>query len=160
MSYSASTATIVRIPYLSSLSNKSDFLHATTDVAIWSACETGLAITAASTATLRPLFRTFLSRRHLFGNSLAGRQAQSSPWPRPGPGPHTAGYIRRHSEGGVIDPESGFGTNPRDKHIATATSEVDLEEPNRTVLDSRGSSRSDTRMIGVRNHVVNLMRGS
>jgi len=35
MNYSASTATIVRFPYVSTLSNKADFLYATVDVAIW-----------------------------------------------------------------------------------------------------------------------------
>lgn len=34
-----------------------DFLYATTDIAIWSCTEQGLAITAGSLATLRPLFR-------------------------------------------------------------------------------------------------------
>jgi hypothetical protein len=67
----ASTATIVRIPYLSSLSNMADFLYATTDVAIWSACETGLCIVAASGATLRPLFREM--------NILGTAQGKSQP---------------------------------------------------------------------------------
>lgn len=47
------------MPYIHNLRNQEDFLYATTDVAIWSCCETGLAITAASCATLRPLFRSW-----------------------------------------------------------------------------------------------------
>ena len=59
-SYRASTATIARIPYVKSLNNTSDFLYATTEVAIWSMVELGLGMTAANCAVLRPLFRRFL----------------------------------------------------------------------------------------------------
>ncbi|KAF2097386.1 hypothetical protein NA57DRAFT_77643 [Rhizodiscina lignyota] len=58
----ASTATIVRVPYLVSLTQTEDFLFATVDVAIWSGVEPGIGITAVSLATLRPLFRSCLSR--------------------------------------------------------------------------------------------------
>ncbi|KAK8065487.1 hypothetical protein PG997_012234 [Apiospora hydei] len=51
-------ATIVRFPYLHSLTDVGDFLYSTSDVAIWSTVETGIAITTAGFATLRPLFRT------------------------------------------------------------------------------------------------------
>lgn len=57
----ASIATIIRIPYVHTLGNEQDFLYATTDVAIWSCSETGLAITAACGAVLRPLFREILA---------------------------------------------------------------------------------------------------
>lgn len=50
-------ATIVRIPYISSMTNTADFLYSTVDVAIWSCCETGLSITASCAATLKPLVR-------------------------------------------------------------------------------------------------------
>lgn len=39
-----------------------DFLWETTDIAIWSTVEQGLAITAGSLATIRPLFQLALSR--------------------------------------------------------------------------------------------------
>ena len=60
--HSASTATIIRIPYVHELANIPDFLYATTDVAIWSCVETGLAIAASSAATLKPLIKKFLDR--------------------------------------------------------------------------------------------------
>ena len=94
---SASTATIIRIPYVSSLANQADFLYATTDVAIWSCCETGIGIAASSIATLRPLFRTFFSRSKLFGGTTS-RQG-SSGWPSAA-GP-SGGYIRSGSKGGI-----------------------------------------------------------
>jgi hypothetical protein len=83
---SASAATIIRFPYVPDLSNTADFLYATTDVAIWSITETGLAITASAAATLRPLFRTFLSRSRLMGGST---KEGSGGWPS-----SRAGYLR------------------------------------------------------------------
>lgn len=55
--YSASIATVARIPYVWTLSQKADFLYATADVALWSGAETALGIAAACCATLRPLLR-------------------------------------------------------------------------------------------------------
>jgi hypothetical protein len=78
---SGSIATIVRIPYLKQLS-QSDFLYSTTDVAIWSTVEPGIGITASAIATLKPLFRTFLSRSRLFGSSKSGDKTSTSPLPR------------------------------------------------------------------------------
>ncbi|KAF2994343.1 hypothetical protein E8E13_000097 [Curvularia kusanoi] len=52
-----STATVVRMFYIHTLTNGPDFLYATTDVAIWSTVEPGIGIAASSIATLRPLVR-------------------------------------------------------------------------------------------------------
>ncbi|OHX00139.1 integral membrane protein [Colletotrichum incanum] len=52
----ASAAVVVRMPFVKDFKNP-DFLYATVDIAIWSTTEQGLAITAGSLATLRPLFR-------------------------------------------------------------------------------------------------------
>jgi hypothetical protein len=68
----ASIATIIRIPYVHTLGDEQDFLYATTDVAIWSCSETGLAITAACGAILRPLFREVLaSGRHVSSRAMS-----------------------------------------------------------------------------------------
>ncbi|EAA33496.1 hypothetical protein GE21DRAFT_5286 [Neurospora crassa] len=67
----ASTATIVRIPYVKDLGNQADFLWATSDVAIWSTAETGIGLVASSLATLRPLLRLFLTKSQL-GESTSG----------------------------------------------------------------------------------------
>lgn len=77
-----STATIIRLPYTTSLGKyKGEFLYNTTDFAIWSTVEVGIGITAGSIATLRPLMKsTFGSsnnstgkwwsrKRSTFGNS-------------------------------------------------------------------------------------------
>ncbi|KAM0227674.1 hypothetical protein ACHAPO_011319 [Fusarium lateritium] len=57
----ASAAVITRFPYLH-LIRSPDFLWDTTDIAIWSTIEQGLAITASSMATLRPLLKQFAFR--------------------------------------------------------------------------------------------------
>ncbi|PQE03090.1 hypothetical protein CJF31_00002940 [Rutstroemia sp. NJR-2017a BVV2] len=67
----ASSATIVRLPYLQTLNDVDDFLYSTAGVAIWSTLETGIGITASSLATLRPLFQNF------FGISSTGPSGQS-----------------------------------------------------------------------------------
>ncbi|KAG9189862.1 hypothetical protein G6011_06730 [Alternaria panax] len=51
----ASAAVIARLPFVHYF-NSPDFLWSTLDIAIWSSVEQGLAITAGSLATLRPLF--------------------------------------------------------------------------------------------------------
>ncbi|KAI4912251.1 uncharacterized protein J4E92_010102 [Alternaria infectoria] len=51
----ASAAVIARMPFVHYF-NSPDFLWSTLDIAIWSSVEQGLAITAGSLATLRPLF--------------------------------------------------------------------------------------------------------
>ncbi|KAF9694973.1 hypothetical protein EKO04_006862 [Ascochyta lentis] len=56
-----STATIIRLPYTSTLKPyKGDFLYRTTDFAIWTTVELGIGITAGCIATLKPLFKAAL----------------------------------------------------------------------------------------------------
>lgn len=62
------------------MSDTADFLYATVDVAIWSCIETGLSITAGCAATLKPLFKEFLSRSNLFSNSTLRMTSQA--WPK------------------------------------------------------------------------------
>ena len=58
---SGSTATIIRLPYTSTLKPyKGDFLYRTTDFAIWTTVEVGVGITASCIATLKPLFKAAL----------------------------------------------------------------------------------------------------
>ncbi|KAF7118893.1 hypothetical protein CNMCM5793_008529 [Aspergillus hiratsukae] len=75
----ASVAIIIRIPFVQTIRDQ-DFLYATVQIAIWSNIETGLAITAGSLATVRPLFRVLNSRTgssyHVFDSSGQGRKRQ------------------------------------------------------------------------------------
>ncbi|KAF2473765.1 uncharacterized protein BDR25DRAFT_341043 [Lindgomyces ingoldianus] len=57
----ASTAVIVRMAFVMDFKSD-DFLYDTIDIAIWSDIEQGLAITAGSLATLRPLYRLLCER--------------------------------------------------------------------------------------------------
>jgi hypothetical protein len=51
----ASSATIIRIPYLKGLTDAADFLYSTVDVAIWSTAETGIGITASAVSNYDPV---------------------------------------------------------------------------------------------------------
>lgn len=55
--------------------NQEDFLWATTNVAIWSCSETGLAITAAGCATLRPLLRSWFASSAFDKSGVTGTAA-------------------------------------------------------------------------------------
>lgn len=74
--YRASVATIARVPYASQLLSNPDYLYNFTDLAMWSIVECGIAITASSLATLRPLFiqMKLLASSHFtsrYGHSFA-----------------------------------------------------------------------------------------
>ena len=72
----------MRFPYLFSLTDIDDFLYTTADVAIWSTVETGLGITAAAVATMRPLLKLFTG-----GDSEApGHGTSARQWQRTGSG--------------------------------------------------------------------------
>ncbi|KAK2597229.1 hypothetical protein N8I77_013090 [Diaporthe amygdali] len=73
----ASVATIARIPYAQQLLSNPDYLYNFADLAIWSIVECGIAITASSLATLRPLFvkMKLLATNHFtsrFTSSMGG----------------------------------------------------------------------------------------
>lgn len=53
----ASVATVIRVPYAKELVDKNEYLYNFYDLAVWSTVECGMALTASSLATLKPLFR-------------------------------------------------------------------------------------------------------
>lgn len=55
--YSASIATIVRIPFAKGYLDNPDYLYTTVDLGIWSTVEIGVALTTSSLATLKPLLK-------------------------------------------------------------------------------------------------------
>ncbi|KAH7119835.1 hypothetical protein B0J11DRAFT_71239 [Dendryphion nanum] len=92
----ASSAVVARVPYFQNLRNKDDFLWGTVDIAIWSTVEQGLAITAGSLATLRPLFSLIL---HRFGfNTGPSRQRPSNYGPQSPSASHILGSRRKPSQ--------------------------------------------------------------
>jgi hypothetical protein len=67
-SISGSTATIIRLPYTSTMKPyKGDFLYRTTDFAIWTTVEVGVGITAGCIATLRPLVKSSMGSSNQSG---------------------------------------------------------------------------------------------
>ncbi|KAF4985943.1 hypothetical protein FGRMN_11046 [Fusarium graminum] len=58
----ASIATLVRLRYLTDLTETSDILFAGTDAMVWTLIEPGVAIVASSLATIRPLLRAMKIR--------------------------------------------------------------------------------------------------
>jgi hypothetical protein len=68
----ASAAVIARLPFIHFF-NSPDFLWDTTDIAIWSTVEQGLAITAGSLATCRPLFFLAMHKMGLSTNPTNNR---------------------------------------------------------------------------------------
>ncbi|ROW03534.1 hypothetical protein VSDG_01278 [Cytospora chrysosperma] len=57
----ASSAVVVRLAYVERF-RSSEYLYETTDIAIWSTVEAGLAVTAGSLACIRPLFKIMMQR--------------------------------------------------------------------------------------------------
>ncbi|KAL4883800.1 hypothetical protein BJY04DRAFT_216141 [Aspergillus karnatakaensis] len=114
----ASIAIIIRIPYVSTIYDP-DFLHATVEIAIWSAVEVGLSITAGSLATTRPLIRLFSSPPSTPLSKPPSTHTKSTPKPNP-----TSGHRRFNPLS--FDSGLGFGHGhnhrPRTRTNSIATS--------------------------------------
>jgi hypothetical protein len=99
-----SIATLIRFKAIHQITQSEDFLIATVDLALWSSVEVGIAITAASIATYRPLFRTFFSSGNSSNKSF-------------GPAAHVCGP---HQNLGLQGVKRGHDTTLSD----TSTSEI------------------------------------
>ncbi|KAI1363597.1 hypothetical protein F5Y08DRAFT_354294 [Xylaria arbuscula] len=73
----ASVATLIRLKFLADLTDTSDILHAGTDAMIWTLVEPGIAISAASLATIRPLLRRWKIRGFTHSERSRGTGAPS-----------------------------------------------------------------------------------
>lgn len=89
----ASAAVIARLPFVKHF-NSPDFLWSTLDIAIWSSVEQGLAITAGSLATLRPLF--FLAMHRLGLTTRGPSGGRPSAYGMSAPLPANAGSSAGH----------------------------------------------------------------
>ncbi|PQE28884.1 hypothetical protein CJF30_00003908 [Rutstroemia sp. NJR-2017a BBW] len=130
----ASSATIVRFPYLHTLNDVNDFLYSTSDVAIWSTVETGIGITASAVATLRPLLNTF------FGGSSVGQSGSNRQYKQSGT---KGGYIKSSGNGTTDAFQLNENTNVGKTGITTVIehgeSQTDLERANHSRQDNRSS---------------------
>lgn len=129
----ASTATIIRIPYLHYLSDEVNFLYVTTDVAIWSTIEVGIAISASSFATLKPLFRQFFQATNL--SSGSGRRSSQRPT-----GASRPGYVRSTRNGHSIS--LGLRNDNAKNGTVTTTITGNTEEQDERHLRPQHSGRS------------------
>ncbi|KAI1126072.1 hypothetical protein F5Y10DRAFT_279079 [Nemania abortiva] len=73
----ASIATLIRLGFLADLEDASDILFAGTDAMIWTLVEPGIAISAASLATIRPLLRKYRIGGFTHSSRSGGTGAQS-----------------------------------------------------------------------------------
>ncbi|KAM0227003.1 hypothetical protein ACHAP5_012267 [Fusarium lateritium] len=133
----ASSATIIRFPYLYSLTDIDDFLYSTSDVAIWSTVETGLGIAASAVATLRPLLRSFLGH----GSSADGNGNSARPWQRTGSNHPSNGYLRSHGVG--AHGEEGFDLHDNAGKRIGVTTVIDHGEDGKAGESYKRGSRSE-----------------
>lgn len=145
----ASAAVVVRFPFVKNFDNP-DFLWATVDIAIWSNTEQGLAITAGSLATLRPLLRQLGQK---FGISSTGpsilhdsdqpmgRQTFGQKLPSDQPRGHfnLSTYPRDDQDGRGSDEEAGYA---RKDHIKSKGDNAD------SIWRSREDNNSEEQLTG------------
>ncbi|KAJ9134651.1 Integral membrane family protein [Pleurostoma richardsiae] len=74
----ASVATLIRLKFLSDLTDTDDILFAGTDAMVWTLIEPGIAISAASLVVLRPLLRAWRLRGFESTENTGGRNTQRS----------------------------------------------------------------------------------
>ena len=124
----------MRLPYIHGLASTDDFLYETTDVAIWSVVETGLAITTCCAATLRPLFRNFLSRSRLINNTSTatppfrmGSSMSRNGWPRSND-PNRAVYLKNP------------GSNVKSKEASRSSSDLEMCDSHVELRDNLGET--------------------
>ncbi|KAF2027016.1 hypothetical protein EK21DRAFT_72854 [Setomelanomma holmii] len=119
----ASAAVIARLPYILQF-NSPDFLWDTLDIAIWSTVEQGLAISAGSLATLRPIFFLVMSRLGLSTQRTGQRPSGAG---LSGPICAGAGYASNQKSehfrpdhyklSNVIETRASHDSGPRDADI-------------------------------------------
>ena len=120
------------------MTDKADFLYATTNVGILSTSEIGIGITTCAAATLRPLFRRFLGRSQI-GSSPADI---TPPWPS---NPTRAGYSRNREGGDSSADEENIA-------MATEIRTQGLENARRDVghaSESKDASIEDNRPASI-----------
>ncbi|RHZ43284.1 putative PTH11-like integral membrane protein [Aspergillus thermomutatus] len=144
----ASVAIIIRIPFVQTIRNE-DFLYATVQIAIWSNIETGLAITAGSLATVRPLFRILHSRTgssyRIFDSSgPQGRKRQHQ---------YPLGDFESNVNGTSLSRHDCSKNNPKDVHLGTTVSTAERNE-------ASDLTTSSTEHLNGKSHSVPVLSAS
>ncbi|KAF2019494.1 hypothetical protein BU24DRAFT_419111 [Aaosphaeria arxii CBS 175.79] len=141
-----STATIVRLPYISGMNDTAEFLYSTTDVAIWSTCETGIGLATSAAATLRPLLRQVFGELSTTGESASRKQSRN--WG--GNNPSRSGYIAHSSgkDGGAIQLKSHDSKFAQTHLTANGDALSQTSSTVRLTEDEQKGKRSDEEQIG------------
>lgn len=140
-----SAATIARSVYIPTLLNGDDFLWATADVALWSTVEPGIGITAASIATLRPLWQLIWYRA-----GVSSQAPRAVAWRERFQGKPT--YVRSEASGGRQQPmrndlaDASFDEEIEVDEIQT---KIGTELPRIQLSDNNVASPAPARLSGL-----------
>ncbi|KAK6208181.1 hypothetical protein LQW54_007089 [Pestalotiopsis sp. IQ-011] len=128
----ASTATLVRIPYIWQLTHSVDFLYIFTDFTIWSTVENGVGIIASSIATLRPLFRKAMSLTRGPSTAPSNDIPRYSATVRRNSVRDTAFHCRGLSGQPQFDVEKAILSRQPTKKVVLSGEVIDMERPKPT----------------------------
>ncbi|POR35044.1 Uncharacterized protein TPAR_04763 [Tolypocladium paradoxum] len=116
----ASVATLIRLKFLAGLEETNDLMFTATDAMVWTLVEPGVAIAAASLATIRPLLRAMkirgfqsTDRTPSTGISTSGRYAHNSR------ATTARGSMPRYGPNDVSLHHVGYGAEPREQNLPT-----------------------------------------
>ncbi|KAL9089752.1 MAG: hypothetical protein Q9165_005546 [Trypethelium subeluteriae] len=135
-----STATLVRFKYEGGLVDDNDFFFAAANVAITCTIEAGLGITAASLATLRPLFKCCFDRvrttyssaerraRYGGGRPPMSKSGRRQPAGSTGEGNSTRSYDNRSVLGDIATGTQTTVTANKRLSPASSDDDIDLED--------------------------------
>ncbi|KAK9776514.1 hypothetical protein SCAR479_06837 [Seiridium cardinale] len=147
----ASSAVVARFPYLPRF-RQLDFLYATVDIAIWSAVEQGLAITAGCLATLRPLLKEVSYRLGWTKPSSSSGGATSGMGQRSGTHLQLSGRNTRDmydlSEFAQLgDEEAGFGKHTKEDKPGMRASITSFPSP---IFQKKGAKSEHRDSMGMK----------
>ncbi|KAM5355004.1 hypothetical protein ACJ41O_001650 [Fusarium nematophilum] len=142
----ASSAVVARFPYLPKL-KEPDFLWNTLDIAIWSTVEQGLAITAGSLATLRPLLKLAAFRLGLTSKPISHRPSDYGLSNPNAPASGTGAYFGRR-DAYTLSSIGADGTpadtrEPKTGFNSTSSGELTPKYGNETNVASIGGNDSE-----------------
>lgn len=97
-----------------------DFLYATNATSIWSVLEVGTGLIAGNISTLRPLFRAFLERTHVFWSG----KSNSSPSESSPSTVRTTSRVRKPNRSHYVRDHGDEGLELGDRQIGATVTEV------------------------------------
>jgi hypothetical protein len=133
-------ASIIRFPYLHQLIETDDFLWSNRNNAVWSTVEGGIGVIASSIATLRPLFKAFLTRTRSANGTY--------PWTG-----SRRGYFTKKPNGDDLELRPDFS---KSIHVETTIVNSESTRVKKHQEVFKGSSESERQLKGDRKWSANL----